>query len=268
MGASRSYAQVLLWVVAVLVLGSCGGGQEASPTPGSSTVEPSTVAPTSPSPPVVSPGRKPEPVAPGLQGSRLTTGSTTVALTFDDGPDPKITPRLLDLLGKNHVSATFCLVGKRVKLYPRLTARIAAEGHTLCNHSWDHAEHLYRRGDAKMTRDLERTNAEIHKAVPGVPIRYFRAPYGNFTPGLIRVAARLDMIPLGWSVDDQCYLSARYGAGRRMVQHMTSRVRREVKPGSVVLGHDLAKPQTLVAYRQLLPWLRERFEVAALPPNP
>ncbi|MEV6630712.1 polysaccharide deacetylase family protein [Actinoplanes sp. NPDC051470] len=276
-GALRSYVHMVAWAATLLALASCGGAgtppaargiPPASAVPSPTVVAPSAASSAPPSPPVTSPKPRPEPVTAGLAGSRLTTGSAMVALTFDDGPDPRVTPQLLDLLRTHHVSATFCLVGERVKLYPRLTARIAAEGHTLCNHSWDHAEYLYKRGDAQMARDLERTSAEIHRAVPGVPIRYFRAPYGNFTPGLIHVASRLNMIPLGWSVDDQCYLSDRYGTGRAMVRHMTARVRRETKAGAVILSHDLDKPQTLVAYRQLLPWLRKRFEMAALPPDP
>jgi peptidoglycan-N-acetylglucosamine deacetylase len=221
-------------------------------------------------PPSSAPARpaKPKPVEPGLDGSMVATGTPTVALTFDDGPDPAITPKLLDLLRANRLTATFCLVGSRVKRYPELTARIAAEGHTLCNHSWDHAEFLYRGDDAKITRDLERTTAAIHKAAPGAPIRYFRAPYGNFTPRVIAVAKRLTMLPLGWNVDDQCYTTSRYGTGPAMVRHMSTRVRRDTKPGSIILSHDLAKPQTLVAYKQLLPWLRAHFDVAALPPNP
>lgn len=268
---ARHFAHLVLWVAAALVLASCDtthGSPHGDPwvVPVTATAAP-TLAPTaeahrpSPSPPAA----QPRPVKPGLAGSRRTTGSATVALTFDDGPDPAITPRLLDMLKANHVTATFCLVGSRVHHYPQLTARIAAEGHTLCNHSWNHAEHLYRRSDAQILRDLERTNSEIHKAAPRAQIRYFRAPYGNFTPRLITVAARLNMISLGWNVDDQCYLSARYGTGAAMVRHMSARVRRDTRPGSIILSHDLGKPQALTAYRDLLLWLRDRFDVVALP---
>ncbi|MEV4636487.1 polysaccharide deacetylase family protein [Actinoplanes sp. NPDC049548] len=98
--------------------------------------------------------------------------------------------------------ATFCLVGHRVRDNKALVRRIAAEGHTLCNHSWD----------------LEATNEQLHRAAPDAEIKYFRAPYGNFSPRLADFAARLGMTPLRWNVDDQCYLTADSGrpAHRRL----------------------------------------------------
>ena len=114
---------------------------------------------------------------------RYTTQSRSVALTFDDGPDPVNTPRLLDLLRRHRVTATFCLVGHRARDHKDIVRRIVADGHTLCNHSWQHLQDLGKRRSAYLARDLEATNEQIHKAVPGAPIRYFRAPYGNFSPG-------------------------------------------------------------------------------------
>jgi peptidoglycan/xylan/chitin deacetylase (PgdA/CDA1 family) len=229
------------------------------------------VAPSTPVPSSAAPGRSAPPPAPaddrspGLRSARLTTGSTTVALTFDDGPDPVNTPKLLDLLRARRVKATFCLVGQRVRTYPAIVARIAAEGHTLCNHSWQHLEKLYRHDDGAIRRDLQRTTAQIRRAVPGARVDYFRAPYGNFTSRLTAIAGKLGMIALGWNVDDQCYRTADFGAGREMVDRMVRRVELQVRPGSVVLGHDLSKPQTIVAYRRLLPWLTSRFRVVAMP---
>jgi peptidoglycan/xylan/chitin deacetylase (PgdA/CDA1 family) len=268
------YSRVAVGFAAVLTLFSCGSPPSTAPVgttwsaPPSTSVPPASSAPASVAPRPSSAPPAAKPVKAGLPGSLVATGTPSVALTFDDGPDPVITPKLLDLLRANRVSATFCLVGSRVKRYPKLAARIAAEGHTLCNHSWDHAEFIYKRTDARMAQDLERTSAEIHKAAPGAPIRYFRAPYGNFTPRLIGVATRLNMVPLGWDVDDQCYTSARYGTGAAMVRHMSTRVHRDTRPGSIILSHDLAKPQTLVAYKQLLPWLRGHFDLAAMPTDP
>ncbi|WP_239118239.1 polysaccharide deacetylase family protein [Paractinoplanes ferrugineus] len=265
----RDFIRAMMWAAALLTLASCESGPGSAhdgPTTAPAAATSSPVSPVSPTSSSPSPSLTlPQPVTPGLTASRRTTGSAAVALTFDDGPDPAITPRLLDMLKANHVTATFCLVGSRVHSYPRLTARIAAEGHTLCNHSWSHAEHLYQRTDAQILHDLQRTNAEIRKAAPGAPIHYFRAPYGNFTPRLTGLAARLDLTSLGWSVDDQCYLIDRYGTGPAMVRHMSARVRRDTRPGSIILSHDLGKPQTLNTYRQLLPWLRTRYGLAAMP---
>jgi peptidoglycan/xylan/chitin deacetylase (PgdA/CDA1 family) len=193
-----------------------------------------------------------------------TTGTESVALTFDDGPDPVTTPKLLDLLKKYRVKATFCLVGHRVRDNKALVRRIAAEGHTLCNHSWQHLD-LRARDDAYAFRDLEATNEQLRKAVPGAKIKYFRAPYGSFSPRLDDFAAQLGMTPLSWNVDDQCYLTADYGKGAAMRKRMFSIVKRDTRPGSIILSHDNLKPFTVTAYETILPWLQQNYTLVALP---
>ena len=81
------------------------------------------------------------------------------------------------------MKATFCLVGHRVRDNQEIVKRIAAEGHTLCNHSWQHLEDLGQAAGRIPMRDLVATNEQIHKAVPGAPIKYFRAPTATSPPG-------------------------------------------------------------------------------------
>ncbi len=200
----------------------------------------------------------------GPYGSVISTGSAAVALTFDDGPDPTFTPRMLDLLKKHGVKATFCVIGSRARDYPDLIRRIAAEGHTLCNHSWQHLIDLGQRTRSYQSWDLRSTNDAIHAAVPDAPIRYFRAPGGNFTPGLVELATTLGMTPLSWDVDPRDWDAATYGRGEPMVDHVVSVVERTVRAGSVVLSHDRARPDTLTAYRTLLPWLKDRYQLVPL----
>ncbi|NJC84850.1 polysaccharide deacetylase family protein [Planosporangium mesophilum] len=194
-----------------------------------------------------------------------TMGSDAVALTFDDGPDPKSTMDLLDLLREQGVKATFCVVGFRVRDHPEVVRRIAAEGHTLCNHSWQHLQNLAQRDDSYLMWDLESTNAAIRAAAPGARIEYFRAPYGNFTPRLVAFAERFGMKSIYWSVDDQCWLTARYGVGPAMTSHITSVVQRETRRGGIILSHEAGKPHTIATYRSLVPWLKANFNLIALP---
>ncbi|AGZ45939.1 polysaccharide deacetylase family protein [Actinoplanes friuliensis] len=208
-------------------------------------------------------GPKPRPPAQNYRIQR-TTGTKSVGLTFDDGPDPVNTPKLLDLLKKYNVKATFCLVGHRVRDNKALVKRIAAEGHTLCNHSWQHLEDLRERDDAYAFRDLEATNEQLHKAAPGAKIKYFRAPYGNFSPRLTQFAAKLGMTALSWNVDDQCYLTAEYGKGAAMRKRMFDIVKRDTRPGSIILSHENLKPHTVAAYETILPWLKQNFTLVAL----
>ena len=99
----------------------------------------------------------------GPSGSVNHIDGTQVALTFDDGPDPRLTPRLLDLLAAAGVKATFCLIGRKAAAHPGIVARIAAEGHTLCNHSWSHRMDL---GAAVGGGHRPRT-ARHHRGHPG-----------------------------------------------------------------------------------------------------
>jgi peptidoglycan/xylan/chitin deacetylase (PgdA/CDA1 family) len=88
-----------------------------------------------------------------------------------------------------------------------------------------------------------------------------------WTQDYITVAHELGMTPLHWAVDPSDWDYNTYGHGSSMVNHIISNVESNVRPGSVVLSHDFQKPDTVTAYRTLLPWLKERVELIALPPE-
>jgi peptidoglycan-N-acetylglucosamine deacetylase len=201
----------------------------------------------------------------GPDGSVDVTGSAGVALTFDDGPDPVLTPRILDLLGEHGIKATFSLVGWRARDNPEVVHRIAAEGHTLSNHSWQHLMDLGHRPRSYVEWDLTQTTNAIHTAAPDTPVRYFRAPGGNFTPDLVALARQYGMTPLSWNVDPRDWDSANYGFGESMVHHIVDNVESNVRPGRIVLSHDCKHPDTITAYGILLPWLKSRFSLIPLP---
>ncbi|WP_238487692.1 polysaccharide deacetylase family protein [Actinoplanes flavus] len=227
----------------------------ATPTPTPSKPSPrveNTVADTKPK------GRT------GPAGSIMTTGTKGVALTFDDGPDPDYTPQLLKLLAKHQVKATFCLVGTQARRHPDLVQAIAAGGHSLCNHSWNHDLKLGKKSHAAIRADLERTNAAIRAAVPGAEIRYMRAPGGNFTPAMVKVSAQLGMRSIYWKVDprdwEQPETESRSAHRKRIIRI----VQQHTRAGAIVLSHDYAQPDTIDAYRVLLPWLHKRFQLVPL----
>jgi peptidoglycan/xylan/chitin deacetylase (PgdA/CDA1 family) len=188
-----------------------------------------------------------------------------VALTFDDGPDPAQTPKILDLLARYHVHATFCLVGENAAAFPDLVRRMVAEGHTLCNHTWNHSLTLGKQTPAKIRADLQRTNDAIHQAAPGAPIRYLRAPGGNFTPAFVAAATDLGMTSIYWQVDPRDW---DHPTGESPATHRSrviAAVKHRVHKGSIVLSHDYAQPDTIAAYRTLLPWLKHHYKLIALP---
>ncbi|NAZ85794.1 polysaccharide deacetylase family protein [Kineococcus sp. T90] len=173
----------------------------------------------------------------------------SVALTFDDGPHGADTERLLDVLRAYRVKAVFCLQGDQVAADPDLVRRIAAEGHTLCNHSVRHDD-LGTATAAQVRADLEATNALIRWAVPDAEIPYFRAPYGSWGVSA-RVAQRLDMEPLGWTFAVEDWEEP--GA-----EVIAQRVRERLQPRSVILMHDGGgdRSGTVDAVETLIPELR------------
>ncbi|GAB3187294.1 peptidoglycan/xylan/chitin deacetylase (PgdA/CDA1 family) [Micromonospora palomenae] len=249
----------------LLLAGGCGEPQRepqqaAAPAP-TAAASPSPV--TAPSPtatprPTTKPKPKLRPKPTTLPaGLRRATGVRAVALTFDDGPDPAWTPKVLDQLGAARVKATFCLVGTEVRKHPELVARIVREGHQLCNHSWRHDFDLGRRPVAEIRADLARTNRAIQAAVPGAKVPFYRQPGGRWTPEVVAVARQLGMRSLHWSVDPQDW-------AKPTAATLAKRVHGAARPGAIVLMHDGGgdRSHTLAACPHLITDLKRRFGVA------
>ena len=194
-------------------------------------------------------------------------GDSKVAyLTFDDGPGPA-TGRVLDILAASGVQATFCEVGQRVAEAPALTRRVVAEGHTLCNHSWDHHSPFDTLTPADLDDQIGRTQDAFIAAV-GSGARYFRAPEGAFgaTGGtVLQAAQRARTIPLGWGVDSLDWR-------KPGVEAIVANVLTAVSPGAVILLHDgggTDREQTLAALPGIIGGLQAAgYTVAAMPPDP
>lgn len=189
--------------------------------------------------------------ADGVQ-RRLEDGVPSIALTFDDGPDPRWTPAVLDLLHRHRATATFCLVGRHVAQHPELVRRIAAEGHTLCNHTWSHDVAVL--GSRAAVRDeLVRTSEAITAASGGARPRYFRAPQGRWAPAAVAEADRLGLGLLGWSVDPLDWR-------RPAAAEIARRVLAGAAPGGIVLLHDGygRRGNTVAALGTILPALAGR----------
>lgn len=158
-----------------------------------------------------------------------------VALTFDDGPDPTLTPRLLKTLKKYHVHATFFEVGQSVTRYPQITRDVLAGGNELGNHSWNHPD-FSSVGTKKTFSQIIRTNQAIYKATGMLP-KYVRPPYGSVT------AAEGRKIPqpiIRWSVDsrDWSYLNT-----KKDIQE----VMKDTRSGDIILMHDVHKQSVAAA---------------------
>ena len=173
----------------------------------------------------------------------VRTPSPVVAMTFDDGPHPTHTPRLLDMLKERNIRATFYLIGNRVVQYPQIARRIEQEGHEIGNHSWSHP-FLDRLSDAAVTREIDQTTNAIFQ-VTGRPPVTFRPPYGAFTRRQRTALHGARSLPtILWSVDPQDW--RRPGAST-----VANRILRDARQGGIILSHDIhrgtidAMPATL-----------------------
>ncbi len=150
-------------------------------------------------------------------------------LTFDDGPDARATPAILDTLAAAGVSAAFFMVGRHVELRPALARAVAEAGHAAGNHTFSHVK-LHVHGPGRIRRELESAHRAIAAATGREP-RMFRAPHGFRNPFVARETRRLAYRTIGWSFG--VWDTARPG-----VEAIRARVRRRLRPGAIILLHD------------------------------
>jgi peptidoglycan-N-acetylglucosamine deacetylase len=152
----------------------------------------------------------------------------SLALTFDDGPDPVWTPRLLDLLSRLDARVTFFMIAARAASHPDLVARIAAEGHTIGLHCDQHVRHSDR--DIGWCRS-DSSRALAHLQGAGVTPALWRTPWGNRAPWTARVAREYGLRLVGWTVDTHDWRGDR-------AREMFAATSGKLEPGAIVLAHD------------------------------
>jgi len=218
-----------------------GTGQDSVPSSTKGTHTPATTPP--PSVAAVPESIQHQPEAPGR----------AVNITIDDGPDPRWTPQVLDVLKKHHAHATFCMIGPQAEANPALVRRVVAEGHRLCDHTVSHNESMDHMPFAYQQKEIMDALDMIEDASGGAPVRYYRAPGGAFTPASRKLAAQHGMRPLGWNVDTKDF--TRPGVGT-----IVATVRSEISNGPTILFHDGGgdRSQTVEAVARLLPRLTAR----------
>jgi peptidoglycan-N-acetylglucosamine deacetylase len=186
------------------------------------------------------------------------TSGRRIALTFDDGPDPRTTPRILDSLREHDLKATFFVLGRRVKERPGLLRRIVKEGHTIGNHTYSHTD-LSDLSQKRMRLELRRTQAAVDGALGyQYPLVLMRPPYGNpyfdgsdALPVFRKVVRDQGLFPVLWTADPRDYM-----LGDRPKDVLRGIVRadetwRERERDQVLLLHDTDR-QTADALPQII----------------
>jgi peptidoglycan/xylan/chitin deacetylase (PgdA/CDA1 family) len=157
-------------------------------------------------------------------------GSHCVALTFDDGPDPIDTPRLLDILHEKHVKATFFVVGKRADQYPQIVRRAWDEGHLIANHTWSHRPLFCFLSPGRLMAEIERGTESI-RSICGSRPHFFRSPVGLRHPLLGPYLRREGLEYASWSIRTCDTLSQNSDI-------LVRRILNKVSNGDIILLHD------------------------------
>ncbi len=168
----------------------------------------------------------------------------SVALTFDDGPDPESTPQFLAALRRLQVPATFFVLGEQVTRSPGLAGRIAAEGHEIAVHGWSHRTHVLR-SPAAVAGDLRRAQRAVTKA-SGTRPRHWRPPHGVVTGAGLAAGGWLGMSPVLWTAD-----GADWSASATPTS-VLQRISQRLSAGGVVLLHDSDRTSAPGSWRTAL----------------
>jgi len=179
-----------------------------------------------------------------------------VALTFDDGPDPEGTPRVLEALARHGAQATFFVIGARAARHPELLRELARRGHQVENHSYHHGYDTPLRDARALAAELAVAQRLITDATGRAP-RWFRPPVGLLSPRVAEAARRAGLALCGYSC------KARDGLARTTVDEALLRLRGGLRPGAILVLHDAVErggraPIAADVLERLLPLLQER----------
>jgi peptidoglycan/xylan/chitin deacetylase (PgdA/CDA1 family) len=180
----------------------------------------------------------------------LTRGSKQIALTYDDGPNDPHTLRLLEVLARHNVRATFFLIGTYVRQRPDLAREIAAAGHVVGNHTFTHPLLIFK-SNAEIRKELADCRTVLQDAI-GDHSNLFRPPFGGRRPAVLRIARDLGLVPVMWNVTG-------YDWNAPPAELIERKISRRIRGGDVVLLHDgghkamgADRAQTVIATDRLI----------------
>ncbi|MER5935194.1 polysaccharide deacetylase family protein [Streptomyces sp. NPDC002054] len=244
------------------------GGAGAAGAPGMRAQGPPATAyrlnpSLSEAPPRYRPSLPPVRTRPLLEMPPAAHTGRSMVLTFDDGPDPRYTPGILDTLAQYRARAMFFVCGEMATVHRDLVRRMDAEGHVIGNHTWTHPL-IPRLSRPALAAEISRTSDVVQQTVGRPPV-WFRAPYGAWNRAAFEIGAELGMEPLAWTVDTLDWKEPGTGT-------IISRVLKGAGPGVIVLSHDAGgdRAQSVAALRAYLPQLIDRgyeMSLPALPPR-
>lgn len=160
----------------------------------------------------------------------LVSNENEIALTFDDGPHPENTAKILDILAKYNIKATFFLIGENVEKYPDLVRRISNEGHSIGNHSYYQKSNFGFLSAKKVKEALLNTEKTIETII-GKKTKLFRPPYGVTNPNIAKAVRELEYKTIGWSLRS-------YDTKAKQPEKLLAKLKKKMKKGDIILLHD------------------------------
>ena len=187
----------------------------------------------------------------GVIFSGTLTCGKKIALTFDDGPHPTQTTRILGLLSEHGIKATFFIIGTNAEYYPELVAKEAAEGHEIANHSYSHTN-LSKLTESEIADEIKRADEAIKKA-SGITPKLFRPPEGAYSPNVVSIAEKMGKQTVIWTVDTMDW-------AKSPLDTIVENVKRNATSGSIILYHDYTHrdAHTYESLRVLIPYLKSQ----------
>lgn len=200
----------------------------------------------------------------GLNGTGLARGGKQLALTYDDGPNDPHTLKLLEVLARHNVHATFFLIGRYVRERPDLVREIGRAGHAIGNHTFTHPLLIFQ-SESEIRKQLSDCHTAISDAI-GEHSNLFRPPFGGRRPAVLRIARELGLEPVMWNVTG-------YDWNAPPAAQIEAKVASQIRGGDVILLHDgghkqmgADRSQTVIATHHLIArYQNEGYEFVSIP---
>ncbi|MBA6153891.1 polysaccharide deacetylase family protein [Gelidibacter maritimus] len=171
-----------------------------------------------------------------------------IALTFDDGPNPEFTLKVLQILKDYNAKATFFCIGQHIETYPEILKAIVQDGHDIGNHSFSHNLMIDFNSTERWLQEIKQTDNSIHK-ISGKKTTLFRPPFGVTTPKLARALKVTEHKVIGWNIRS-------FDTVISNPQKILKRITKRVHPGAIILLHD-KQSNVLLVLEHLLQFLQE-----------
>jgi len=172
-----------------------------------------------------------------------------VSITFDDGPNPEFTPKILKLLKEHSAKATFFCIGQHIENHPDILKQILADGHSVGNHTYSHSKFFGFFGLKRVKAELQQTKSTVKK-LTGLKMNLFRPAFGVTNPQIEKAVKTLGLQSIGWSVRS-------LDTTPRPENSVLDRITSKVSKGDIILLHDTSE-KTIAVLERLLVFLQEK----------